>query len=218
MALRDIQKEMAITLFVKAFSAKKNDENRKELFIQFSDSYGDSIKDWQCKVEAGFQDETDKVNFMRLVNKTDKKDTKDFVTIEALKKENLEQISYLASKELGYLPWVVREDDDFESLLDFINSGYSYVAKNENVIWGFILAYKCPTYGGYYSIFIDTLVVNRDVQGNGIGKMLLDKVKDNMFRKRIFSINLMTQKDLPAYKIYRHLGFEENEKYVYMRR
>lgn len=217
MALRNIQKEMAITLFAKAFGAMENEENRKELVIQFSDAYADSIKDWQCKVEAELKNDALKEKFKRLVNREYKKDIKNFVTIENLKKEDLEQISYLACKELEMMPWVANEEEP-ESLLDFIDSGYSYVAKNENVVLGFILAYKCPTYGGYYSIYIDTFVVNSDAQGNGIGKMLLQKVKENMFKNRIYSIKLMTKKDLPAYKIYKHLGFEEIVNYVHMRR
>lgn len=217
MALKEAQKEMAITLFAKAFSATENDANRKELFIQFSDAYGDSIKDWQCKVEAEFKNDAVKDEFKRLVNGESKKDIKDFVSIEPLKKEDLEQISYLASKELNMIPWVAKEETH-ESLFDFIDSGYSYVAKNENVVLGFVLAYKCPTYGGSYSIYIDTFVVNSDVQGNGIGRMLFQKVKENMFTNRIYSIKLMTKKDIPAYKIYKHLGFEEIDNYVHMQR
>lgn len=115
------------------------------------------------------------------------------------------------------MPWVENEIGP-ESLFDFIDSGYSYVAKRENVILGFILAYKCPTYGGNYYMYIDTFVVNSDVQGKGIGKMLLQKLRENMFKNRIFRVKLMTKKEIPAYKIYKHLGFEEVENYVHMQR
>lgn len=217
MALRKVQKEMAITLFAKAFSATEDEKNRKELFIQFSDAYEDSIQDWQCKVEEELKDDAVKEEFQRLVNREHNKDIKDIVIIENLKKEDLEQISYLACKELDMMPWVENEMGP-ESLLDFIDSGYSYVAKRENVILGFILAYKCPAYGGHYYMYIDTFVVNSDVQGKGIGKMLLQKLRENMFRNRIYRIKLMTKKEMPAYKIYKHLGFEEVENYVHMQR
>lgn len=217
MALRKVQKEMAITLFAKAFSAVENEEDRKELFIQFSDAYEDSIRDWQREVEAQLKNEGVKKNFRRLVNREYKKDIKEFISIENLRKEDLEQISYLACKELDMMPWVANEEGP-ESLLDFIDSGYSYVAKRENIILGFILAYKCPTYGGHYSIYIDTFVVNSDAQGKGIGKMLLQKLRENMFRNRVFRVKLMTKKDIQAYKIYKHLGFEEVEDYVHMQR
>lgn len=217
MALRKAQKEMAITLFAKAFSAAEDERDRKELFIQFSDAYEDSIQDWQGKVEEELKDDVVKEEFQRLVNRKQKIDIKDFVIIENLKKEDLKQISYLASKELDMMPWVENEIGP-ESLFDFIDSGYSYVAKRENVILGFILAYKCPTYGGNYYMYIDTFVVNSDVQGKGIGKMLLQKLRENMFKNRIFRVKLMTKKEIPAYKIYKHLGFEEVENYVHMQR
>lgn len=217
MALRKAQKEMAITLFAKAFSAAEDERDRKELFIQFSDAYEDSIQDWQGKVEEELKDDVVKEEFQRLVNRKQKIDIKDFVIIENLKKEDLKQISYLASKELDMMPWVENEIGP-ESLFDFIDSGYSYVAKRENVILGFILAYKCPTYGGNYYMYIDTFVVNSDVQGKGIGKMLLQKLRENMFKNRIFRVKLMTKKEIPAYKIYKHLGFEEVENYVHMHR
>lgn len=217
MALRKAQKEMAITLFAKAFSAAEDERDRKELFIQFSDAYEDSIQDWQGKVEEELKDDVVKEEFQRLVNRKQKIDIKDYVIIENLKKEDLKQISYLASKELDMMPWVENEIGP-ESLFDFIDSGYSYVAKRENVILGFILAYKCPTYGGNYYMYIDTFVVNSDVQGKGIGKMLLQKLRENMLKNRIFRVKLMTKKEIPAYKIYKHLGFEEVENYVHMQR
>lgn len=63
------------------------------------------------------------------------------------------------------MPWIRSESD---SINELVNGGYSYVAKREDVILGFILAYKCPSYGGYYYIYIDTFVVDRDAQGYGI--------------------------------------------------
>lgn len=136
--------------------------------------------------------------------------------MEPLRGEDVDQISYLSSKELDMMPWVV-DEMRADSISEFVNSGYSYVAKRENVILGFILAYKCPAYGGRYYLYIDTFVVNSDAQGQGIGKMLFEQLRRDMFRNRIFSIKLMTKREMPAYKIYKHLGFEEIENYVHMR-
>lgn len=72
MALRKAQKEMAITLFAKAFSAAEDERDRKELFIQFSDAYEDSIQDWQGKVEEELKDDVVKEEFQRLVNRKQK--------------------------------------------------------------------------------------------------------------------------------------------------
>lgn len=216
MALRKAQKEMAITLFAKAFAAA-GEKGRKELYIQFADAYEGSIKDWKIEVEDALEDEALKEAFRKQDKRTEQKNFMEFVTIEALKKEDLEQISYLASKELDMMPWVENESGP-DSINDFVNSGYSYVAKRENEVWGFILAYKCPTFGGHYYLYIDTFVVNSDAQGNGIGKMLLQKLKESMFRNRIFRVKLMTKKEIPAYNIYKHLGFEDVDGYVHMQR
>ena len=186
MALRKSQKEMAITLFVKAFSTTEDEESRKELCIQFSDAYEGSIKDWKNVIRDQIEDVNLKEEFIKLVNRDEKTDIKEKVVVEPLKREDLKQISYLASKELELMPWIDDENGK-NSLGDFVNSGYSYVAKLEDVILGFVLAYKCPTYGGYYYLFIDTFVVYSDAQGNGIGKMLLQKLKENMLRNRIYS-------------------------------
>lgn len=217
MALRKLQKEISVSLFVKAFSVSENAEDRKELYIRFSDAYDGSIKDWRKMVEAELEDESLKEEFAKLTSKEEKNDIKEFITIEPLVEEDLEQISYLSSKELDTMPWV-HVGDENDSMLDFVNSGYSYVAKREDVILGFILAYKCPTYGGAYYLYVDTFVVSSDAQGNGIGKMLLEKLRENMFRNRIFSMRLMTKRDIKAYKIYKHLGFDEIEDYVHMKK
>lgn len=217
MALRKAQIEMAISLFAKTFHMTEDEGSRKELYIQFADAYDGSIKDWREKVEQELADEKTKEQFRQLYNREPKTDMKEFITVEPLSIEDLEQISYLSSKELKTMPWI-QEKRGPDSIVEFVESGYSYVAKREDVILGFILAYKCPTYGGHYYLYIDTFVVNSDAQGLGIGKMLFNQVKKDMFQNRIFRIKLMTKREIPAYKIYKHLGFEEMEDYVHMNR
>lgn len=216
MALRKAQKDIAVSLFAKAFTAA-DDNSRKELYIQFGDAYDGSICDWRKKVEEALENEESKAAFQKLGKKDEKNDITELVSIDLLKQEDLAQISYIASKELDLMPWV-ENDMGPDSLMDFVNGGYSYVAKRENEILGFILAYKCPTYGGHYYLYIDTFVVNGDAQGKGIGKMLLQKLRENMFKNRIFRVKLMTKREIPAYKIYKHLGFEDVDDYVHMQR
>lgn len=48
--------------------------------------------------------------------------------------------------------------------------------------------------------------------------MLLQKIRENMLHKRIYGTKLMTKRDIKAYKIYKHLGFEEMDEYVHMNR
>lgn len=68
------------------------------------------------------------------------------------------------------------------------------------------------------NMYICTLVVDSEAQGLGIGRMLFEEMKKDMFCNRIFSVKLMTKRDIPAYKIYKYMGFEETEKYVHMQR
>lgn len=217
MALRKAQIEMAISLFAKTFNMTEDEGSRKELYIQFADAYDGSIKDWREKVEQELADEKTKEQFRQLYNREPKTDMKEFITVEPLSIEDLEQISYLSGKELKTMPWV-KGEAGVDSIVEFVEGGYSYVAKREDVILGFVLAYKCPTYGGHYYLYIDTFVVNSDAQGLGIGKMLFNQLKKDMFHNRIFSIKLMTKREIPAYKIYKHLGFAEMEDYVHMNR
>lgn len=214
MALRKSQKEMAVNLFAKVF-AGEDEKSRKELYMQFSDAYEGSIGDWKSEVEKALENDELKESFKKLSEGEVENELLEYVTIDTLKKEDLEQISYLARKELDMMPWVENEGGT-DSINDFVNSGYSYVAKRENEVLGFILAYKCPTFGGHYYLYIDTFVVNSDAQGKGIGRTLLLKLRENMFSNRIYSMKLMTKKEIPAYNIYKHLGFEDIDAYVHM--
>lgn len=211
------QKEMVVNLFVNNFQAVKDKQSRKSLFVEFSDAFDGNICDWKDSVEQEIRDESLKIEFKELCEGKKKTDIKEYVRVEALSLNDLEQVSQLAREELNNTPWVYHANTA-DSFNDFVEGGYSFVAKRENEVLGFILAYKCPTYGGSYYLYIDTFVVGKATQGLGIGKMLFEKIKENMLMNRIFSIKLMTQRERPAYKIYKHMGFEEIEEYVHMTR
>lgn len=220
MAMTKAQKEIAVTLFANTFLASKDKQSRKVLFIEFSDAFNGSICDWKERAEQEIKDESLKIEFKELCKGEKKTDIKEYITIEALRADDLNQISQLARMELGNSSWIYHACGEKapDSIDDFVEGGYSFVAKRENEVLGFILACKCPTYGGAYCLYIDTFVVGKDAQGLGIGKMLFAKIKENMFMDRIFSMKLMTQRERPAYKIYKHLGFKEIEEYVHMSR
>ncbi|MDE5778535.1 MAG: GNAT family N-acetyltransferase [Lachnospiraceae bacterium] len=78
------------------------------------------------------------------------------------------------------------------------------------------MAYKCPTYGGSYFIYLDTLIVDEGARGKGIGRMMMEHLYKLACEQMIYEIKLMTTKDRPAYQIYKHLGFQDMDKYVYM--
>lgn len=206
---------MAMSMFVRIFSMADDENEREELYIQFADAYDGSIKDWKEKVEERLESEELREKFRGVCNCKKEIDIKKFVTIEPLRLEDLGEVSGLASKELDMTPWIGREQD---SIVDFVNGGRSYVARREGIVLGFILAYKCPAYGGSHYIYIDTFVVDGGAQGYGVGKMLLNQVRKDMLKEGILFLKLMTKKDIQAYKIYKHFGFEEIDDCVHMRK
>lgn len=104
MALRKIQKEIAISLFVKVFSVTEDERTKKELYIQFADAYDGSIKDWREKVEQQLGNDELKGKFRNFYNNEQQIDIKEFITVEPLKIEDLKEISHFASKELETMP------------------------------------------------------------------------------------------------------------------
>lgn len=89
MALRKTQIEMAISLFAKVFSTAEDEKGRKELYIQFSDAYNGSIKDWQEKVERELINEEKRTQFRKLYSRESQMDIKEFITVEPLKITNI---------------------------------------------------------------------------------------------------------------------------------
>ena len=118
MALGEAQKEMAVILFVKAFAAA-DEKSRKELYIQFADAYEGSIQDWKIKVEKAFENEECKEIFRSLNKEAEQNNLIEFVIIEPLKKEDLKQISYIASKELDMVPGIEHKME-LNSINDYV--------------------------------------------------------------------------------------------------
>lgn len=215
MTFKKSQIEMALFLFVKSFCLETDENNRMELIIQFSDVYSGIIKDWESKVEKQIEDEKTRELFRRLLDKRKEKRVLEGVTIVPLEEDYFEQITYLGTKELDQFPWMPEANS---SITDFIEGGFSFAAKKDDVVIGFVLAHKCPTYGGYYYIYIDTFVVSSYTQGQGVGRMLFNELRSKAHKQRIYGIRLMTKRNMPAYNIYKHLGFEDmQDEYVQMK-
>lgn len=64
--------------------------------------------------------------------------------------------------------------------------------------------------------FIDELFVANEMQGNGIGTILLDYVESNMLIGDCFRMILVTNMDLPAEEFYLKKGFNINQNRIIM--
>lgn len=214
MVLRKQHIEMAFDLFVRAFKSEKDESIRKAMVIQFGDTYCGITKDWKTQIEDKFDDDVLRKIFHKIAYANMDKTLDEIISIEPLQAEDIEQISYMGVRELDMFAWI---PDKYFPADSFVNSGFSFVAKKDNVVVGAILAYKCPSYGGFEHIYIDTFIVSGMAQGQGIGRLLFDSVKKEAHKYKINCIKLMTKRNLPAYHIYKHLGFREvHSDYVFM--
>lgn len=214
MVLRQKHIDMAFDLFVKAFESEKDEATRKTMVIQFGDAYRGIVKEWKNQIEDRLNTDEIQSIFHSIAYADKDKTINELIHIEPLQAEDIEQISYLGVRELDMLAWI---PDEYFPADNFINSGFSFVAKRDDVVVGVILAYKCPDYGGFEHIYIDTFIVSRLAQGQGIGRLLFDKVREEANKKGIHTLKLMTKRNIPAYNIYKHFGFSEAQSdYVIM--
>lgn len=218
MALGKNQKDLTLELFVKAYNSETDATKRKELIIQFEDAFDGCIADWEGYVVENINEDL-KEEFQEVVDRNSNTDFLNSLTIENIVDEDLQQISQLGIRNLDLMAWVSDSISDkyYDSWKRFLKDGYSFTVKKNEEILGFALANKWPTYGGYYDIYLDTLVVDKAVQGRGVGTMLINNLKKIVHKENAFRILLRTDKKIPAFQIYKHWGFKETkEDEVYM--
>ena len=91
---------------------------------------------------------------------------------------------------------------DKENGVEYNFNKFSFVAKNDNKLVGFITGFS------YYSeVTINNLVVRKEYRGKGIGTKLIRKVEEYFEGKSFNNINLVTN-DFQAPKFYEKCGFE----------
>ncbi|MDD3221547.1 MAG: GNAT family N-acetyltransferase [Clostridia bacterium] len=145
--------------------------------------------------------------------------------------ETFEQLAYRNKKHEQSCDCVIRElrESDYDEIIimlnrafslaltrydkekfeKFLQSGYSFVARNRDEIIGVVLGYVIPDLWGD-AIYVDSLVVGETVRGTGVGYRLLSYLSEYALSKDIHEFRLQTDKNLEAYKIYKHWGFNEN--------
>ncbi len=205
MALTARQTEAVITLFARAFMASVDETECKKVLIEFEDDFGRSIPKWKELCRNKLHDEKQLEVYDKLLNRTDIDYSKEY-QIRLLEEGDLPQVRELMNKAFEML---LTERDD-ERLKKFVESRYSVVATLGEEIGGVILAFDMPNCN-LNTVYIDTFCVAENIRGLGIGKKMFKEVLKLGKSEGYGKIKLQTDKKIEAYKIYKHLGFAEDD-------
>lgn len=218
MALTQKQIAGVVNLFVRALINSEDKEEQKLLCINFEDTFGKSIEDWKEKCKEKLveykakEDVIDK--FDEISNRKQNKVTQIEYSIRMMEEHDFGQVRELINQafDLGLTYY----DDD--KLKEYSKNGYSIVAYREDEILGVLLAYETPELV-MSNIYIDTFTVAECVRGCGIGESMINYVQNIAKEKEkgVYTLRLLTNKNIEAYQIYKHWGFQEMDRVVMKR-
>ncbi|MDO5424044.1 MAG: GNAT family N-acetyltransferase [Eubacteriales bacterium] len=211
MALSNKQVIEVVDLFANNFVLEPNSESRKRLFQRFGDVFGRGIVNWQDMVLKILEEKD--------VDSTLVKEYKDLLAPRQDEnygyefREMTENDFPMVYEMLNHTFDTILTSYDNEHFKKFL-TGYSFVACDKEDILGVALAYPIP---GLHSdiIYVDSLAVAQYARGRGIAKKLLNTIQKKGHMNQIYCMRLITNRQLEAYQMYRHLGFQES-KYVLM--
>lgn len=120
--------------------------------------------------------------------------------------------------------YFVKQDDQFEQL-GFLQSLEddkicALVAVNDDIVHGYLLAEKkySPYLEGANVVHIANFGVQKDLRGNGIGKMLMNTLFEICEQWNVDEIRLgVFNKNVDAYRFYEQYGFEPFEQRMNLR-
>ena len=81
--------------------------------------------------------------------------------------------------------------------------------KDDDVIVGFITAWDIPCISENKAIHIDTIAVDPEFQKKGYGTKLIEYFISTVSKENL--VTLDTKKSIPAFSLYKKLGFIETE-------
>jgi len=90
-----------------------------------------------------------------------------------------------------------------------------FVAIVDQQIVAFLLGHLKRWWSGS-EYYIDEFGVHPDAQGQGIGTMLVDHLKQTLLQAGIYTITLLTARDTPAAAFYEKQGFVTHQRMAFM--
>jgi GNAT superfamily N-acetyltransferase len=109
-------------------------------------------------------------------------------------------------------PWLENSDraDVERYFLNFMdcNKFVGYVVKDNDIIIAVSIGFLKPWIKGE-EYYIDQFFVDYNLQGKGIGKFFLRKIKEHLIELNIHAIILATEKGFPSYDFYKKNGFSQ---------
>ena len=139
-------------------------------------------------------------------------------TLKKLSMDDLDQIKSFFTDIFTKEPW--NDDWSDENQLDAyltercgafnsLTFGYFYNDEMIGMSAGRIIHWYTGT-----EYCIDELGIRTDMQGKGVGTAFIKDMEKHLLADGIVQIYLHTERDVPAYKFYKKLGFEELEDEV----
>lgn len=136
--------------------------------------------------------------------------------IKKIGTEYVDACALLYKKTFAEEPWYEIYDTDMikkyfiHCCNDTLYGGY---VAYDNKMYGFITYFIKPSAAGNV-LYIDELCVTKEARKRGIGTSLINKVKDLLEENCCVSILIHTDKKTDAYKLYKSLGFEQDDSVV----
>lgn len=139
--------------------------------------------------------------------------------IRKLIKEDISQCAKIYSEVFTEDTWGCSwsQERAAEYLTDIVQSPkfVGFVSENDGVIEGAIFAVKKVSWNGD-EIHVDELIVDKNKQRSGIGKALVDALKEYCKENGIAGLVLYTAEEAPAKKFYEKNGFKVSNGVICM--
>lgn len=136
--------------------------------------------------------------------------------IRKAKKDDLKEIGKLMLKEFSKAPF--NEDNSLSSVLKSLNFyfriGKIYITLEDKKIIG-VIVFKEEQYWEGLVIIIEDLAIDENFQKQGIGKKLLNHLDKYSKKRKVSSINFITNKKSRLINFYKKLGYKINKNRVY---
>ena len=134
-------------------------------------------------------------------------------------KKDFKEIANLMNEEFSKPPFNEKSNlkDILKSIRFFHKIGTIKIAIKDEKMVG-VIVFKQEQYWEGLSILIEDLVVRKDFQKKGIGKLLINDLEKDAKKKKISAIYFLTHKKASAIKFYKKLGYKLRPNTVFFRK